>query len=130
MGPIYTISPRCQGCHFLLALLFAGGIFAVRPQEGQRSSADRGLELWIPTGWHKDPQGHDVKDTWDHYKMPLCDSGPAVGALKKAWGVRNGALLEVYLHKKKLRKMKDLDEAGTSFPGHCWLFFPAMNVDM
>ena len=81
-----------QGCHFLLALLFAGGILGFWPREGRPAAgAERGLELWIPTGWHKDPQGHDVKDTWDHYKMPLCDSGPALGTLKKAWGVGNGA---------------------------------------
>jgi len=43
----------------------------------------QGSQFWVPSGWHKDAQGRDVKDTWDHYQMPNCDSGPPPGAKKK-----------------------------------------------
>lgn len=41
-------------------------------------------QLWKPPLWHKDWQGNDVKDSWDHFTMPTCDSGPKPGTLIKA----------------------------------------------
>ena len=60
------------------------------------------LQLWKPPLWHKDWQGNDVKvgpsgrraalkrvgadskDSWDHFTMPTCDSGPEPGTMTKA----------------------------------------------
>ena len=60
------------------------------------------LQLWKPPLWHKDWQGNDVKvgpsgrraalrrvgadskDSWDHFTMPTCDSGPEPGPMIKA----------------------------------------------
>jgi len=41
------------------------------------------LQLWKPPLWHKDWQGNDVKDSWDHFTMPTCDSGPEPGTMIK-----------------------------------------------
>eukprot|EP00913_Durusdinium_trenchii_P029318 g27485.t1 len=85
------------------ALLLAGlaGIVADRPARGFLLRPFKGQELWIPTGWHKDSEGHDVKDTWDHYKMPDCDSGPAPGTKKKV------ILTPEQLKKMQAKKEKD-----------------------
>ena len=35
---------------------------------------------WLFSRWHPAP----LEDTWDHYQMPNCDSGPPPNAKKKA----------------------------------------------
>eukprot|EP00434_Breviolum_minutum_P040222 symbB.v1.2.035739.t1/scaffold4885.1/size33457/1 len=94
----------------------------------------QGSQFWVPSGWHKDAQGRDVKDTWDHYQMPNCDSGPPPGAKKKVIvGPHN--LLRKMQEKMKLdpkkvkvhpaRKMKDVLDLTNPEPA----FFTSDSAD-
>ncbi|CAJ1406034.1 unnamed protein product [Effrenium voratum] len=89
-------------------LLGLAGLIFIRPSLPKfRGEASK---LWAPAGWHKDPQGNDVKDTWDHFQMPDCDSGPAKGAKKQVpwdWHAKDNVLHP----KRKLAELRGIGRA-------------------
>lgn len=103
--------------HFALLSLLAAVclIGRQRPSWYEAVRYRQGSQLWAPPEWHKDAEGNDVKDTWDHYQMPNCDSGPPPNAKKK---VIVGPKIALRKMKEKLklpklkieavRKMKDV----------------------
>ncbi|CAE7367834.1 unnamed protein product [Symbiodinium natans] len=41
------------------------------------------LGLFLPNLGHVDPHGGWIADTWDHFQLPRCDSGPMPGAKQR-----------------------------------------------
>jgi len=90
---------------------------AFQQAHGLSKDSNTGLQLWIPTLWHKDAQGNDVRDSWDHFTPLVCDSGPEPGTMvKKAVDPEDGEAAEEATQ-PEVRKLRAASHAKSAKEG-------------
>lgn len=92
--PVQAIKARWQYLHFglVLLLLAVAAVWFLRSKVNSANLAVDSVDsvdFYLPNRGHTDSKGEWRADTWDHFQIPDCDSGPPPGSKELVHWVQN-----------------------------------------
>jgi len=77
------------GLGLLLLAIIVVWCFRPKVQDDNHGNVAQHVDFFLPNRGHKDADGEWRADTWDHFKIPQCDSGPPKGSMELVHWLQN-----------------------------------------